>query len=268
MRTYELAKLTWKEAEEALAQKPVVLVPIGAVEPHGPQLPLGTDYMVAEYVAHEAAKAVGDAALVTPAIPFGYCDMVQNVPGAISLDPNTLVAIVRDIVQNLVRHGVEKIIFVNNHRTNAVALNYIGRKLREELNVEMAAFFPWGVIQAFCPPMYENFAAVFGHGGEPETSVAQYLFPEHVRMDLAVRDQYGPIWGIKTKGPSQLDFQGIPIEVYLQSEDVTETGTKGDPFAASAERGKEMIEKAIGYLADFIKVFRDVPVQAKKAAQV
>lgn len=261
MRTNELAKLSWKEAEEALKGKPVVLVPVGAVEPHGPQLPLGSDYMVAERMALEAAKQTD--ALVTPVIAFGYADLVKNVPGAISLDPHTLEAIINDVVRNLVRHGVEKIIFVNNHRTNANAINYMGRKLREELPVELASFFPWGVIQSFCPSLYEDYAAVFGHGGEPETSVMQYLFPEHVRMDLATKDQYGPIWGYPSKGPSMIDFQGIPIDVYFQTEDVSKTGTRGNPLVASAERGKEMADKAIGYLVEFIKVFKDVPLPKK-----
>lgn len=258
MRTYELAKLTWKEAREALAQKPVVLVPIGAVEPHGPQLPLGTDYMVAEYMAYKAAESTG--ALVTPTIPFGYCDQVRNVPGAISLNPKTLVAVINDVVGNLAVHGVEKIVFVNNHRTNSVALDYAARRLRGKHPVEMATFFPWGVIQSFCPSLYDDFAAVFGHGGEPETSSMQYLFPEHVRMDLAERGQYGPIWGFPSKGPSQINFNGIPIEVYFQTEDVTESGTKGDPFAGTPERGKEMVDKAVRHLIDFIEAFRKVPL--------
>ena len=259
MRTNELAKLTWKEAEEALKDKPVVLVPLGAVEPHGMQLPMGADYMVAEYLAIEAAKNTG--ALATPAIPFGYCDTVENVPGAISLSPATLAAVLEDIIRNLVKHGVERIVFVNNHRSNAVSLNFLCRKLRDELPVEFATFFPWGVIQAFCPPMYEDFAAVFGHGGEPETSVTQYLFPEHVRMDLAVKDQYGDVWGVKSRGPSMLDFQGIPIEIYMRSEDLTSSGTKGDPFAGGPELGKEMTEKALDHLVDFVEFFKGVPLK-------
>lgn len=259
MRTFELAKLSWKEAEEALAQKPVVLIPMGAVEPHGPQLPLGTDYMVAEYVALEAAKRSGNA-LVTPTIPFGYCDAVEDIPGAISLDPDTLSMVVADVVSNLALHGAERIIFVNNHRSNSVALGYIARKLRREMGIEMATYFPWGVIQAFCPPMYENFAAVFGHGGEPETSVMQSLFPEHVRMDLAKADQYRDKWGIPAKSTSQLDFHGTPIEVYLQSQEISDTGTRGNPLAASSDRGRKMVDQVIERLVEFIEAFRDAPL--------
>ncbi|MFA7635308.1 MAG: creatininase family protein [Bacillota bacterium] len=259
MRTYELAKLTWKEAEEALAEKPVVLIPIGAVEPHGLQLPLGTDYMVAEYVALRAAEESG-AALLTPTIPFGYCDSVEDVPGAISFNPDTLSMVIKDVVSNLARHGVERIIFVNNHRSNSVALGYVARKLRRELDIEMATFFPWGTIQAFCPPMYEDFAAVFGHGGEPETSVMQSLFPEHVRMDLAKPDQYEKKWGIPAKSASQLDFDGTPIEVYLQTQEISGTGTRGNPLEASADRGNEMIDQVIDRLVNFIRVFKDVPL--------
>jgi len=259
MRTCELAKLSWKEAEEALAQNPVVLIPMGAVEPHGPQLPLGADYMVAEYVALEAAKKSGNA-LVTPTIPFGYCDAVEDIPGAISLDPDTLSMVAGDVVSNLARHGAKRIIFVNNHRTNSVALSYIARKLRREMGIEMATFFPWGVIQAFCPPMYADFASVFGHGGEPETSVMQALFPEHVRMDLAKADQYSDKWGMPAKSTSQLDFHGTPIEVYLQSQEISKTGTRGNPLEASSDRGNKMVDQVIERLAAFIEAFREVPL--------
>lgn len=259
MRTCELAKLTWKEVEEALAAKPIVLIPIGAVEPHGPQLPLGTDYMIAEYVALKAAEKSGNV-LVTPTIPFGYCDAVEDVPGAISLNPETLSMVIWDVVSNLARHGVKRIIFVNNHRSNSVALGYVARKLRRELGIEMATFFPWGTIQAFCPPMYEDFAAVFGHGGEPETSVMQAVFPEHVRMDLAKADQYGTKWGIPVKSTSQMDFEGTPIEVYLQSQEITETGTRGNPLEASSDRGSVMIEQVVDRLVRFIGVFKGVPL--------
>lgn len=260
LRTNELALLTWKEAEEALAKKPIVLIPMGAVEPHGPQLPLGADYLVAQHMALAAAKETG--ALVTPTIPFGYCDTVRNIPGAISLDPHTLEAIIYDTVSNLAQHGVERIVFVNNHRSNAAALNYIGRRLRDELGVELATFFPWGTIIATCQHLYEDFPSVFGHGGEPETSVMLHLTPEHVRMDLAVKDQYSPVWGLKATGPSQVNFQGAPIDIYMQAEDVTETGTRGDPTVGTAERGEQMTNAAIEKLVEFLKVFANVPLPA------
>lgn len=264
MRTCELGRLTWKEAEEALARKPVVLIPIGAVEPHGPQLPLGTDYIVAHYVAVKAAEKCKDA-LVAPTIPYGYCDTVEDFPGAMSLDMNTLGAVIRDLVSNLAKHGVDKIVFVNNHRANSVALAYVARKLRKELGIEMATFFPWGVIQSFCPSMYQDFIKVFGHGAEPETSVMHAVWPEDVRMDLAEAGQYAPKWGIPTKGPSTLDFHGTPIEVYFDSSELTDSGTMGDPFAYSDERGRAMIEQAINRLAEFVEFFKGVTIDIKRA---
>jgi len=260
LRTNKLAHLTWKEAEQAFSGKPIVLVPMGAVEPHGPQLPLGADYLVAEHMALRAAEETGS--LVTPTIPFGYCDTVRNTPGTISLELRTLEAIIHDTVANLAIHGVERIVFVNNHRSNAVALNDVARKLRTQLNVEMATFFPWGTIIAGSADLYEDFGAVFGHGGEPETSVMLHLHPEDVRMDLAVKDQYSDVWGIPAKGPSGISFKGAPIDIYLNAEDVTESGTRGDPFAGTAERGQKMVGAATGLLIDFVNHFKGVPTPA------
>jgi len=257
MRTCELGRLTWKEAEEVYGENPMILIPIGAMEPHGLQLPLGTDYIVAQYVAKEAAQKCKNV-LVAPTIPYGYCDSVKKVPGAMNIYPDTMKALLSDIIRNLHEHGTNKVIFVNNHRTNSLVIEWVARELRRELGMEFATFFPWGVIQSFSPSMYEDFAKVFGHGAEPETSVMHATWPEDVRMDLAVADQYGTKWGCPAKGPSTIEYQGIPIEVYLESSEITSTCTRGDPFAYDDARGKKMMDGVIDRLVKFINFFSEV----------
>jgi len=72
-------------------------------------------------------------------------------------------------------------------------------------------------------------------------------------MDLAKPDQYGKKWGIPAKSTSQLDFDGTPIEVYLQTQEISETGTRGNPLEASSDRGKKMVDQVITRLVSSSK---------------
>lgn len=256
MRTTNYALYSWKELEELAKDEPVVFVPLGAVEPHGPQLPTGADYLVAEHLAHEAAKVTNS--LVLPTLPFGYCDTVRDTPGTITLEPATLTALMEDVLTSLAHHGFKRIIIVNNHRSNAAILGSICRHIRQRHNVEIATFFPWGTIIATGQDLYEDFGSVFGHGGEPETSVMSYLQPDHIRMDLAQDDQYGTVWGQPASGSGGITFKGAPIDVYLQAEEISATGTRGKPSVYSPERGEELVKRALNILVEFTELFKTV----------
>lgn len=256
MRTTNYALYSWKELEQLVKGDPVIFVPLGAVEPHGPQLPTGADYLVAEHLAHEAAKVTNS--LVLPTLPFGYCDTVRNTPGTITLEPATLIALMEDVLASIAHHGFKRIIIVNNHRSNAAVLDSVCRQVRQSHQVEIATFFPWGTIIATGQDLYDDFGAVFGHGGEPETSVMSFLQPEHIRMDLAQDDQYGSVWGQTANGSGSITFQGAPIDVYLQAEEISETGTRGKPSVYSPERGEELIARTLKILIEFTELFKTV----------
>lgn len=256
MRTTNYAMYSWKELEALATDDPVVFVPLGAVEPHGPQLPTGADYLVAEHLAHKAAETT--KSLVLPTIPFGYCDTVRDTPGTITLEPATLTSLMEDVLSSLAHHGFRRIIIVNNHRSNAAILGSICRHIRQRHQVEIATFFPWGTIISTGRDLYNDFDAVFGHGGEPETSVMSYLQPEHLRMDLAKDDQYSTVWGQPASGSSGIVFKGAPIDVYLQAEEISETGTRGKPSVYSPKRGEELIQRALDILIEFTELFKTV----------
>ncbi|MCT2587599.1 creatininase family protein [Actinophytocola gossypii] len=117
----EFAELTSPQVAELLTgpRTPVLLLPVGAVEPHGPHAPLGTDRLIsAGMCARAAERLAADAtlrALVLPPIEYGVTEFGAGFPGAVSIRPDTLAALVVDLCRSLTAQGLDRIVVVNNH---------------------------------------------------------------------------------------------------------------------------------------------------------
>jgi hypothetical protein len=115
-------RMSWQEYRERLSSsKTPIFLPVGALEQHGPHLPLGTDALLATAIAAGAAAASGG--IVAPALSYGYksqpkCGGGQHFCGTTSLDAATLIGQVRDVIREFVRHGVERLVLVNGHYEN------------------------------------------------------------------------------------------------------------------------------------------------------
>ena len=102
----ELSRTTAPQATRVVGPGALALIPVGATEQHGPNLGLGTDYRIAEELAQRIAAAIGEAAVVTPAMPFGLSEHHMFAAGTITLSPDVLEGVLTDIVRSLMRHGV------------------------------------------------------------------------------------------------------------------------------------------------------------------
>ncbi len=114
----DLAKMTWHEARAAFGPRTVAILPVGSTEPHGPHLPLDTDITIAVSMARKAAELFEQhavAAFVIPAIPFGLTEYTRGFAGRISLQPGTLWALVEDVIVALELQGIEHVLIVNGH---------------------------------------------------------------------------------------------------------------------------------------------------------
>ena len=116
-----MAEMTWPEYAERLRANPVVFLPTGMVEQHGPHLPLGVDFQLPVAIATLVAEEADG--LVAPAVNYGYKSMPRtgggpHFPGSIGLDGATLSAVLRDIIRELVRHGVQRICVLDGHVEN------------------------------------------------------------------------------------------------------------------------------------------------------
>src|SRR5215217_4818899 len=100
-----LAEMTWPEAKEALAAARVVIIPTGSTEQHGPGMTLSTDITMATAMSVRVARRLFPRALVAPSLPFGLSPHHMRFPGTITLQPDTLTAVLFDVLRSLKQHG-------------------------------------------------------------------------------------------------------------------------------------------------------------------
>src|SRR2546422_3452590 len=118
MAVLDLAHLTWEEVRDLDRTKTVAIVPVGAVEAHGPHLPLATDVIIAEAMARAAAgrlAARGHEAVLLPAIAYTAAEFAARFPGTVSLQPATVTALLVDVARSLGQHGFRVVVVANAH---------------------------------------------------------------------------------------------------------------------------------------------------------
>ncbi|EGD53562.1 mycofactocin biosynthesis peptidyl-dipeptidase MftE [Gordonia neofelifaecis] len=209
----ELASRTW---HELVGTEPTIVVPIGAVEQHGPHLPLDTDHRIAVAVAREAVAALGDSSnvLLAPAIPYGASGEHEGFPGTVSIGREALELVVLEYGRSAMRWA-GRLLFVNAHGGNGQALATAVARLRYE--GRDAAFFPCA------------FPGADAHAGHTETSVMLSLAPDDVRRSLAAAGNTSPIAALL--GP--LREGGVAA--------VSPNGVLGDATAADPDHGTELL---------------------------
>ena len=164
----------------------VAVLPAGAVEQHGPHLPLGTDVLIARALAEAAAALLpGDVtALLLPDSAVGWSAEHREFPGTLTVSPETLIAAWCDIGTSLAHAGVRRLLIVNAHGGNVPVMDIAARQLRADHGMRVAAlsWFDFGLPDGVMDPAD---AAHDIHGGLLETSMMLHLHPDLVRMDQA-----------------------------------------------------------------------------------
>jgi mycofactocin system creatininase family protein len=206
-----LGEAAWPE----LAERPLVLVPVGSTEQHGPHLPLETDTLVATAVARRLADRLGG--YVAPAVSVGASGEHQGFPGVMSIGTEALRLLVVEVVRSL-SLWAGRIVLVNGHGGNVEALTCAVRQLREE-----------GHDVTWVP------CAVAGdaHAGHTETSLVLHLAPWLVRLTRAEPGNTRPVAELLP----QLRERGV--------RELAPNGVRGDPTAPTAPKGAELFEKVV-----------------------
>ena len=217
------------------------IVTFGSCESHGPHLPLGPDLFVPEEIARRVARRVGNA-VVVPGLPFGTSLHYDAYPLSVTLRYETMVEVAADILDSLVRHGLDRIIILNGHDGNIPALEIAARRVKDRHRQATLVYIPswWDITAAKMPDDMGDWSGL-GHGGEGETSITMAVTPELVRPDLAVRQM-----------PDDVIALGDFATVIWDIEELTATGATGDPTTASAEKGERMLAVVEDYLVELI----------------
>ncbi len=247
MEAYILPKMTWPEIKEALQTANIALIPIGAQEQHGHHLAEGCDSYRAEAFCALLAKRSFPKVVVAPTINYGVSPHHMDFPGTITLRPETLIAVLEDIVHSLERHGIKKFLFVNAHGGNSTTIGVAAENLARKYDVEIAHT---KFVDAAKNVIQEEIESThFGHACEREISECLYMVPEIVRKDLVEKgDMNEDSFALQY---TKSDF----VKVVYQFNEITNNGNLGDGTKGSVELGEKIIEEALDGLSAFIDEF-------------
>ncbi|MEE8478260.1 MAG: creatininase family protein [Gemmatimonadales bacterium] len=245
MGVHYYADLTWKEMGDLLGGEVVAILPVGALEAHGPHLPLATDVIIAEAMAQAGAQVVaaaGKEVVVLPALPYTAAPFAEGFSGTVSLPRATIAQLVADIAAELARQGVSCLALANAHLdpTHLGALADAADLVRAAGTPRMV--HPDLTRKPWAGRLTEEFKSGACHAGQYETSVVMAARPELVRDEVrsALPDNPRSLSRAIGEGHRTFEAAGGP-EAYF-----------GYPKTATADEGRATIEVLGQILAEAI----------------
>jgi creatinine amidohydrolase len=225
-----LAELTWTEAEAERARDPIVLVPIGSTEAHGPHLPLATDAILSDELAARAAaawEADGGAALIAPTLSYAITDYAGEFAGTVSLSAETATNLVAEICASLQKQGFARVCLVNSHLEPAHVASLREACARAERASGRRVAFPDQTDRRWARTLTDEYKRGACHAGSYETSLVLAA-----RAGL-VRD---PVRAALPPRPIDL-AKAMKAGVRTFKEAGADRAYFGDPAAATVEEG-------------------------------
>jgi creatinine amidohydrolase len=238
-------ELTWRDIAALDAGRVPVILPVGAIEAHGPHLPLGTDNLIAEAMASAAAERLaprGIQPLLLPALAYTAAPFAAAFPGTLSLRPETVTALVVDLARALAEAGLPLLALANSHfdPAHVGALRAAAAAVRDEGRIAVA--FPDLTRRALAERLTEEFRSGACHAGRYEGSIVLATRPELVREQVrrALPPNPASLTAATREGKRTFVEAGGP-DAYF-----------GEPAAATAEEGWATIAALGEILAEAI----------------
>ncbi len=230
-----LADMTWEEVQDLDLGKAVAILPVGAVEAHGPHLPLSTDVIISEAMARSGAEkldAQGYSVLILPSISYTAAPFAASFSGTCSLDADAAAAVLVSIARNLTRQGVRILAMANSHLdpANISAIDTAVALAREENLLKIV--FPDISKKPWATRLTDEFKSGACHAGQYETSVVLAERPELVRENI--RKELAP-------NPSSLS-EAIRAGLKTFEEADGARAYFGYPADASIGEGKQTVD--------------------------
>lgn len=245
--------LTWTQIRDLPDKKNTIIIqPIGAIEQHGPHLPLAVDSAINMGVLGKALSYldVSIPAYSLPCLYYGKSNEHCNFPGTISLSAQTLLMILGEIADSLYAAGFRKWIVLNSHGGQPQVLEIAARDIHQKYpDFLIFPLFLWKVpdiAKELLTPLELELGI---HAGDAETSVMLSLLPEQVKMEQAVRE-----YPQNLPENSVLSMEGNLPFAWLTHE-LTQSGIMGDATTATQEKGDRLVESLA---RSWVKVIEDV----------
>jgi creatinine amidohydrolase len=249
--------LTWEELREAVGQNRVVIQPIGAMEQHGPHLPLDTDDFIVTRLCDAAGRRAPDELLVMPVVPYAFNAHHMDFPGVIAIQWDHIINYLIDTIVSAASHGFKRFIIISGHGVNPPYLAVVGNEINVRIGALCASLL-WTALADNVPEIRESVVpGGMAHACELETSVMLHLDPERVRMDKII-DETAFVQGEYL----QMDLTSGSTGVHLGEHwwtSFSKTGVAGEATKSTAEKGRLMFERAADNLVRLARELRDRP---------
>jgi len=252
-RQYVLGEMTWPQARARLKEVDVALLPVGAVEQHGPHLPLDTD----AYDAHELARRVAEACsdpkpLVLPLLAYGVSYHHEDFSGTLSVSPETQARLVYEIGMSTARNGITKLVIINGHGGNAPSLHLAAQMINKDAHI-FTCVDTGETSDADIEDIVDAPNDV--HAGEIETSTALATRPELVDMSKAPKT-------VPRFSSRFLDFtSGRSVVWYARTSKISSSGVMGNATKATTEKGERIWEVMTRRLTELVEDLKRLSLQ-------
>lgn len=233
-----LSQLTYPGVERLLAQDPIVLVPIGATEAHGPHLPLATDVYLSEALAQrtlQALAALGVASVIAPSLAYAITEYGAAFAGTVSLDVETAQRLYAGVCRGLLRAGFRRICLLNSHLEPAHIATL--RTVVTQVNADGPArvVFPDQTEKRFARTLTDEYKRGNCHAGRYETALLLACQPQLVdeSLRLTLPENPADLVGAMRAGIPDFAGAGGPRAYF------------GAPAAATAEEGDDIYRRLL-----------------------
>jgi len=265
-----LPHMTWPEVQDLLTRTDMVIIPVGALEQHGPQGPMGTDF----YNGIQEALLVAQRTdvLVAPILLPGNSPYHMAFAGTITLSGETLQRVYFEAAQSLLRHGFRRFLLLNSHAGNQATTRFVADRINQEtagIAVDLGeAAAPFQKREARSPS-----AAFDRHAGVGETSQSLYLIPTIVNLEAAVPATLTLPGHLEKMVPQVVAGDATATRVFLaealkaeetgkrtSTREMTATGVWSvrDPKEATAEAGRASAEAFVDAAVQFIERWKQL----------
>ncbi|HJR84171.1 MAG TPA: creatininase family protein [Nitrososphaeraceae archaeon] len=227
------------EVRNMINEKTIAILVLGACENHGDHMPFGSDFIFPIEIARRVATKVSNV-IVLPAIPYGVSLHHDKFQMTMSLNPETMVDIVCNILSSLEQNKIRRVLIINGHDGNIGPIEISARTMKNK-NPDMiiACLESWWVLVGQLKKELFEVWNGLGHGGEAETSAVLAVRPDLVNLNSAPKD-------VVPNLPEN-------IRIFWKFDELTSTGATGSPQKATIRKGNEILQLLEDVLISFIR---------------
>jgi creatinine amidohydrolase len=251
--------MIWQELTsrdfQKIDRRTPVLLPVAAIEQHGPHLTLATDRMIVEHFARELNSRLGERVLVLPCVPVGCSEHHMEFAGSLTLSHETFLSVAKEYLHSAWRHGCRNFLVLNAHGGNQgvcqVLLEQFGTD-HPDSQVVVATW--WRVAAEALVALNETGPGGVGHACEFETSLMLHIAPHLVHMDAIE-----PRANVPTYEWAEADLLRSPrAALFRTMQQMTTNGSYGEPAAATAAKGKQITDIVCEALTTILAAMTDL----------